>query len=348
MKWPWTRARSREQLLSDHFDGALRGREARDVEADATGSDDAQQRLAEYARLRDAVRGPEPARDDQSDEAYLAAVMARVAAGAAEEPALRARRYWLLAPASGLALAAIAFVVWRVVAPADEPLAVFERGRASAAPAYGAVVEERESTALSKQGEAVVAEELALASKPSAPVTALVAPAPDPVAGATARGAEIDQPARDALVTLRSGDQAPTPGASASHEAKLLPYRLRIVDSSGETHSAGLQAGAELTFSRSGVRHTVSVGREDDGRWSVASAYQDEGALVAAERRERLFRLSGASVAEVASHAPLARFRIAQPLVGTDRIYAEVVATGVAPRKAGATVSEEGSEDAPE
>jgi hypothetical protein len=365
VKWPWTRKASREQLLSDHFDGALRGRAARDVEEAAKWDPDAQRRLAEYGRLRHAVQETDPPTDDQPDAEYLAAVMARIGGEGAVETGTPTRRYWLLAPASGLALVAVAFVVWRVVTPREGPSAsgtvvggsAMSSRTAFAPPAESAAVDAGESARQRDAPAAAVTEKLSSAGHPlaggSSLPTALAASAPatDPAAGAAADlvdGAAITQPAVSTLVTLRSGAEMPAPVAYAADAAKLLPYTLRIVESGALAHSVGLQTGAELTFTRDGVLHTVSVGREEDGRWSVASAYQADGALIAAERRERLFRLSGADVTGVASDGPLARFRIAQPLVGTERLYAEVVATVVAPTHPESAAPEEGPGDAPD
>ena len=74
----------------------------------------------------------------------------------------------------------------------------------------------------------------------------------------------------------------------------------------------------------------------------------EAGALVATGRRERLIRLSGADVDHAPSGSPLARFRIAQPLVGTERLYAEVIATGDAAAQSRSAPKVEEQADAPD
>ncbi len=394
MKWPWTRGRSREQSLSDYFDGALRGREERDVEATTTSDPAAQRRLADYARLRDAVRAARPLNDEQPDADYLAAVMRRVAE-AEDVQAVRSWRWrWVAAPVSGIAALAAVALTWRAVAPdvgahSDAP----ELARLSDAE-KPAQAKPRELS-MHADGERVdVTEDLALARRRAgeAPQPAgETALASTYVAKAQAAGATTDHLA----ALARSGEQTPgddraasgspaldTAGASrmaatladarastaaaarqdpqavalapaaspsyASDGAKLLPYTLQIVESGAKARVVGLEGGAEMAFGRNGVTHTVSVTREPDGRWSISSAYMEAGALVATGRRERLIRLSGADVDHAPSGSPLARFRIAQPLVGTERLYAEVIATGDAAAQSRSAPKVEEQADAPD
>ena len=134
-------------------------------------------------------------------------------------------------------------------------------------------------------------------------------------------------------------------------EEKLLPYTLQIVVDDAPIRSVGLEAPAALEFARGGAEYAVTVGRGEDGRWSVASEYRPEGDLLAAERRERYFRLADSDDSSVDPRevgTPMARFRIAQPLVGSTRLYAVVVNTADARKAAQITTPVKGAADAPE
>ncbi len=356
MKWPWKRAPSREQALSDYFDGELRGRQARDMDEAASSDPDVIGRLATYERLREAARSHSAPPDELSDAAYLAEVTRRIEASAPAVSRARPRARWAWASVSGVALAALVAVIWRATGPADMPSqgatgeGVLMPGASMssrAAPTRGAgpsvQVDEEEARA-PERAAVVVAESLRAAEAPP-PTPKLGAAdssardrAPPYEAPGHAAGAGTTEDVRDSVLA-----------ASAVVEEKVLPYTLQIVKDGSPIHSVGLEAPASLEFARGGTQYAVSVGRGVDGRWSVASEYRAAGELLAEERRERYFRLAGADDEGVTTREPgasFARFRIAQPLVGSTRLYAVVVTTTDA-RKAGqTTLPVKGSADA--
>ena len=357
MKWPWKRAPSREQALSDYFDGELRGRQARDIDEAASSDPDAIGRLATYERLREAARSHAAPRDELPDAAYLAEVTRRIEASA---PASRARprARWALASVSGLALAALVAVIWRATGPA--PVASRDAmGQGVLAP--GASMSSRAAPTRGAEPSVQVDEEEARAPERAAVVVAeslRVAEAPTPTpelsaANSTAR--DRDRPSEAPGQTTDAGATGDVKDSvlatSGVVEAKFLPYTLQIVVDGSPIHSVGLEAPASLEFARGEAQYTVSVGRVEDGRWSVTSEYRPAGDLLAGERRERYFRLADADDEGVTTREPgasFARFRIAQPLVGSTRLYAVVVTTTDA-RKAGqTTLPVKGSADAPD
>ncbi len=351
MKWPWARKPSREQELSDYFDGVA-GRRRRELDEAAASDPTARRQLADYARLRDAVRrdvaSSDSRADSQTDAEYAAGVLQRIEAASGGSVLAKPRGWPVWRLAGGGALVAAALVVaWRLLPVGDIGVATQELG--SSAPVVEA---ERRRTA----DETAIPEALALA-----PATALEADAREAVTD-TRLANPSDSLAQftDASTSSRrsagaAGDapvreDAPAVGFAVARFATattLLPYTLRVVDEGSTFGTVGMEVGAELGFSRLGARHAVSLDRDDDGNWVIKSEYTRDGELLTAESRERRFRLDDSAAFE-SDDGALARFRIAQPLVGAARLYAVVVGTEGFRPEAQVNTAVEGSGDGTE
>lgn len=339
MKWPWQRSRSREQELSDFFDGSLRGRRAHEIEEAAAADPDARRKLTAYAALREAVRLDPTASDDQPDDDYLASVMRRVEATRADAVASRSRGWRVWALACGVAaVAVVAVVTWRAVSPESmDPAPLVSSAPPADAPVATAPAESpREDAAMDLRSSAGGVEpasvrEAAEDESDTLSTADAGAAAPSVAAGRSPRtsAASTDAEAPVSLVSARV----------AADETRL-PYTLQVTDGDVEMRSVGMSAGAGLDFSLQGVRYVVSVERDEDGRWAVMSEYRPDGELLATESRERRFRLD--------EEAPLARFRIAQPLARATRLYAVVVATEDPSEPTQVTPPAKGPANAPE
>lgn len=338
MKWPWARKPSRKQELSDYFDGVA-GRRRRELAEAAVSDPTARRQLADYARLRDAVRRDvasfdsradpqaDPQADSQTDAEYAAGVLRRIEDSSGrsvlEEP--HGWPVWRLTGGGALAAAALV-VAWRLLPVGDigvdtqelgssAPVVDAERRRTADEPAIPEARASAAATALEADAREAVSD--TSLAKPSDPLARLTDAS---TSSRRTAGAARDAPVRE---------DAPAVGFAVARFATattLLPYTLRVVDEGSTFGTVGMQVGAELGFSRLGARHAVSLDRDDDGNWVIRSEYTRDGELLTAESRERRFRLDDSAALE-SSDGALARFRIAQPLVGSARLYAVVVGT---------------------